>query len=185
MRESDTELMFAEIANDGPPAGISREPSEHEADRLLRVFRDVDVALEWCEEELLAEVASQDAEPKFALSKLDVFNGLSSDECHLLETIVRPLMFNKGEVIIREGDQAKLFFVLARGTVSVQITVPTQTGEKRRRVASLGPGSPLAKCPCSGAAPARPTSSPTRRSSATGLRSRSSRNSPPRTPILW
>jgi glutaminase len=53
MRESDTELMFAEIANDGPLAGISREPSEHEADRLLRVFRDVDVALEWCEEELL------------------------------------------------------------------------------------------------------------------------------------
>ncbi|MGB0056719.1 MAG: glutaminase, partial [Methyloceanibacter sp.] len=56
MRESDTELMFAEIANDGPLAGISREPSEHEADRLLHVFRDVDVALEWCEEELLAEV---------------------------------------------------------------------------------------------------------------------------------
>jgi glutaminase len=43
-------------------------------------------------------------------------------------------------VIILEGDQAKLFFVLARGSVSVQITVPTQTGEKRRRVASLGPG---------------------------------------------
>ena len=43
-------------------------------------------------------------------------------------------------LIIREGDQAKLFFVLARGSVSVQIKVPTQTGEKRRRVASLGPG---------------------------------------------
>ena len=43
-------------------------------------------------------------------------------------------------MIILEGDQAKLFFVLARGSVSVQITVPTQTGEKRRRVASLGPG---------------------------------------------
>jgi len=28
-------------------------------------------------------------------------------------------------VIILEGDQAKLFFVLARGSVSVQITVPT------------------------------------------------------------
>jgi glutaminase len=140
MRDGDTELMFAEIANDGPLASISRELSEHEADRLLRVFRDVDVALEWCEDQLLAEVASQDAEPKFALSKLDVFNGLSADECHLLETIVRPLLFNKGEVIIREGDQAKLFFVLARGSVSVQIRVPTQTGEKRRRVASLGPG---------------------------------------------
>ena len=132
--------MFAEIANDGPLAGISRELSEHEADRLLRVFRDVDVALEWCEDQLLADMAGQDAEPKFALSKLDVFKGLSADECHLLETIVRPLLFNKGELIIREGDQAKLFFVLARGSVSVQIKVPTQTGEKRRRVASLGPG---------------------------------------------
>ena len=43
-------------------------------------------------------------------------------------------------MIIREGDQAKLVFVLARGSVSVQIRVPTQAGEKRRRVASLGPG---------------------------------------------
>jgi len=65
---------------------------------------------------------------------------LNAEECHLVETIVRPLLFNKDEVIIREGDQAKLFFVLARGSVSVQIRVPTQTGEKRRRVASLGPG---------------------------------------------
>ncbi len=30
--------------------------------------------------------------------------------------------------------------MLARGSVSVQIKVPTQTGEKRRRVASFGPG---------------------------------------------
>jgi glutaminase len=141
MRKSDTKLMFAEIGADGLLVGISRELSEHEADRLLRVFRDVDVALEWCEDQLLAEMLQRDSEqPKFSLSKLDVFQGLNAEECHLLETIVRPLLFNKGEVIIREGDHAKLFFVLARGSVSVQIRVPTQTGEKRRRVASLGPG---------------------------------------------
>jgi glutaminase len=141
MRKSDTKLMFAEIGADGLLVGISRELSEHEADRLLRVFRDVDVALEWCEDQLLAEMLQRDSEqPKFSLSKLDVFQGLNAEECHLLETIVRPLLFNKGEVIIREGDRAKLFFVLARGSVSVQIRVPTQTGEKRRRVASLGPG---------------------------------------------
>jgi glutaminase len=141
MRGRDTELMFAEISADGPLAGISRELSEHEGDWLLRVFRDVDVALEWCEDQLLAEMLQRDSErPKFSLSKLDVFQGLNAEECNLLETIVRPLLFNNGEVIIREGDQAKLFFVLARGSVSVQISVPTQSGEKRRRVASLGPG---------------------------------------------
>jgi Glutaminase/Cyclic nucleotide-binding domain len=82
----------------------------------------------------------QNAEPKFALSELDVFKGLNAEEYRLVETIVNPLIFEKGEVIIREGDQAKLFFVLARGSVSVLIRIPTQTGEKRRRVASIGPG---------------------------------------------
>jgi glutaminase len=69
-----------------------------------------------------------------------VFKGLTQDEVRLVEAIVNPLIFEKGEVIIREGDQAKLFFVLARGTVSVQIRVPSKSGEKKRRVASLGPG---------------------------------------------
>ena len=48
-------------------------------------------------------------------------------------------MFEKGEVIMREGDEAKLFFVLARGTVSVEIKVHGQ-GDRRKRVASIGPG---------------------------------------------
>jgi len=50
---------------------------------------------------------------------------------------VRPLIFEKGEVIIREGADAKLFFVVARGTVSVQIRVQ---GDRKKRVASIGPG---------------------------------------------
>jgi glutaminase len=140
MREGSTELLFVDIASDGPLGALSRELAEHETDRLLRVFRDVDAALEWCENQLLAQLLKHAPEPKFALPELDVFKGLSPQEFRLLETIVRPLVFEKGEIIIREGDQAKLFFVLARGTASVQIRVPTQTGERKRRVASLGPG---------------------------------------------
>jgi len=90
MREGETELRFAEIANDGPLARISRELAEHETGRLLRVFRDVDVALEWCEDQLLANMLKHDAEPKFALSELDVFKGLSAEEYRLVQTIVRP-----------------------------------------------------------------------------------------------
>jgi glutaminase len=65
---------------------------------------------------------------------------LSAEELHLVETIVRPLTFDKGDLIIREGDRAKLFFALARGSVSVLIKVPTSAGEKKRRIATLGPG---------------------------------------------
>lgn len=139
MRNGPTELLFAEIANDGPLGRLSRELAAYETDRL-RVFRDVGAALECSEDQLLVQLLKQGPEPKFALAKLDVFKGLSAEECRLVETIVNPLVFDKGEVIIREGDQATLFFVLARGTVSVQIRVPTETGEKQRRVASLGPG---------------------------------------------
>ncbi len=51
-----TELLFAEIANDGPLATVSHELAAHEMDRLVRVFRDVDAALEWCEDQLLVEM---------------------------------------------------------------------------------------------------------------------------------
>jgi glutaminase len=40
---------------------------------------------------------------------------------------------------MREGDPAKLFFVLARGTVSVEIQLHNKPG-RHKRVASIGPG---------------------------------------------
>src|SRR4029453_15089120 len=60
--------------------------------------------------------------------------GLSVDRTHR-----QALVFEKGGVFIREGAEAKLFFVVGRGTVSVQIRVHGQNGRKKR-VASIGPG---------------------------------------------
>ena len=62
----------------------------------MRVFRDVDAALEWCEDRLLSNMLHQNAEPKFALSELDVFKGLNAEEYRLVETIVNPLIFENG-----------------------------------------------------------------------------------------
>lgn len=134
-----TELLFASMAADGPLGALAQAFAEEENRGLVRVFRDADAALEWCENELLAEDAQPWQGTKFALSEINLFKGLSPDECRLLEGIVQPLVFDKGATIIREGDDANLFFVLARGTVSVQIKVPGQ-GERRKRVASIGPG---------------------------------------------
>lgn len=86
---------------------------------------------------MLAHSTHDGAGPKFALTQLDLFKGLKPEEYRLVESIVRPLIFEKGEVIIREGADAKLFFVVARGTVSVQIRVQ---GDRKKRVASIGPG---------------------------------------------
>jgi glutaminase len=137
MAQSGTELVFAGIAENGPLESLIKALAESDEERV-RLFRDTDTALEWCEDKLLAG-SSFNAETKFAVSEINLFKGLSAAECRLIEAIIRPLVFEKGETIMREGDEAKLFFVLARGTVSVEIKVPGP-GERRKRVASIGPG---------------------------------------------
>jgi glutaminase len=138
MAGGETELVFAGIGQDGPLAALAKAFAAPEHEGLVRSFRDADAALEWCEDQLLA-YGSGAGEPKFALAEINLFKGLKPEECRLLEAIVQPLVFDKGDTIIREGDDANLFFVLARGTVSVQIRVPGQ-GQRRKRVASIGPG---------------------------------------------
>jgi len=136
--DSGAELVFAAIADDGPLGTLARELGAQEERRAVCIFSDTDAALEWCEDRLLAG-SSKGSGTKFALSELDLLKGLSAEDYRLIEPIVRPLVFEKGEVIIREGAEAKLFFVVARGTVSVQIRVQGQNGRKKR-VASIGPG---------------------------------------------
>jgi glutaminase len=133
------ELVFAAIADDGPLGALPRELGAQGQGRPVRVFSDTDAALEWCEDQLLASSSTGGSGTKFALSELDLLKGLSVEDYRLIEPLVKPLVFEKGEVIIREGAEAKLFFVVARGTVSVQIKVPGQNGRKKR-VASIGPG---------------------------------------------
>ena len=135
---SGAELVFASIADDGPLGTLARELGAQEERRAVCIFSDTDAALEWGEDRLLAG-SSKGSGTKFALSELDLLKGLSAEDYRLIEPIVRPLVFEKGEVIIREGAEAKLFFVVARGTVSVQIRVQGQNGRKKR-VASIGPG---------------------------------------------
>lgn len=137
MAESETELVFAGIAERGPLESLIEALAESGKERV-RLFRDTDTALEWCEDRLLAG-APFDLGTRFAVSEISLFKGLSPAECRLIEAIIRPLVFDKGDVIMREGDDAKLFFVLARGTVNVEIKLPTR-GERRKRVASIGPG---------------------------------------------
>jgi glutaminase len=139
MAKAGTELLFSDLAEDGPLARLAEELAEH-PERAVQVFPDIDTALEWSENRLLAQSEHAAKDTKFALSELELFKGLTPEEHKLLEAIVRPLIFEKGATIIREGDPAKLFFVLAKGSVSVEIGIPGQGDGRRRRIASIGPG---------------------------------------------
>jgi glutaminase len=139
--QGQSDLILSDLGDDGPLSGIASEFGGTGHNYLPRIFVDIDSALEWCEDQILARSSPDGMRAKFALAELNLFKGLDSDELRKLETIIHPLLFEKDEVIIREGDEAKLFFVLARGSVSVQIRVPDASGgERKKRVASIGPG---------------------------------------------
>lgn len=133
----DCRLALTHLTGKGQLAELQRalEKTVQSADILL--LADTEEGLELFEDIILDEMPDHRDLTKFALSELDIFKGLGSKEYRLLEDIVQPLHFQKGEVIIREGDPATLFFVVARGSVSVSLSVD---GERRKRIACIGPG---------------------------------------------
>lgn len=108
------------------------DPSRH------IVFADTDSALQWCEDQLIGRAATA-LPSRYALSSLAIFAGLTSDEIKLIERIVTAQTFKAGDTIIRQGDEAHLFYVLAKGSVGVRLR-SDGAGTNGKRIATFGPG---------------------------------------------
>ena len=106
----------------------------------LALFEAPDDALEAFENDLLAADPALDDPTRFAFAQIELFKGLEPEDYRLLEREVQVFAFAPGETVVREGDLAVLLYVIARGTVSVQISLPDG---RRKRVACMGPGLPV------------------------------------------
>ncbi len=98
---------------------------------------NLDLALEYCENRFLATKFPLSEQMTYALKDISFFNGLTAAELKLIEGIIRPFQFEKGDVILRAGDPANIFFVLAKGTVSVSVA---SSDGLEKRIACIGPG---------------------------------------------
>ena len=74
------------------------------------------------------------------LHEIEIFDGLSTDDLRRLSAEVTTFQFNTGDKIINEGDDARIFFVVGRGSVSVSVNVD---GRRPRRIGSVGQGGPF------------------------------------------
>lgn len=133
-------LLFTHVSTDGPMAPLHAILCERYGNLSETVFDHRDTALEWCENRLIANAASGRDLTKFSLNALNIFSGLSPEDLKILESAVQPMVFEAGQAIVREGDEARLFFVIARGTATVCLRVRKGETESLVRVASLGPG---------------------------------------------
>jgi glutaminase len=136
----DRRLLFTHLTPSGVLAPLHAILSERYDNLSEIVFDHRDTALEWCENRLIADMAVGRDLTKFSLASLNIFAGLSPEDLKILESAVQPLVFDAGQAIVREGDEARLFFVIARGTATVCLRIRKDGSESVVRVASLGPG---------------------------------------------
>lgn len=74
------------------------------------------------------------------LAEHDFFKGLKQETLHLLVSCASNVRFNVGEYLFREGEEARKFYLLREGYVSLEDAVPNQ---EPITIQSEGPGQVL------------------------------------------
>ena len=107
-------------------------------EEIFRTFDDLDPALQWCEDRLLARAACpRSPDISIAVTQYALLDGLSREEVAVVQGFFERRTYEPGDVIIRAGDPARELFLLSRGLVSVFL--PLENGA-RKRLATFSPG---------------------------------------------
>lgn len=134
-RDEGVEIAVAEIANRPADAAAALDRL---ADRNgLRRFDTADAALETYEEMLLEKIREPFDFSRFSLSTIELFKGLDDAQLKHIEALIQPMQFEAGDRILRRGAEGHMFFVIARGTVSVLVPTGSETA---MRIGCIGPG---------------------------------------------
>jgi SulP family sulfate permease len=85
-----------------------------------RFFPDIDRAIEWAEDELLAKTGSAPSEA-LPLDRLPLLSDLAPEQIERLRGWLEPVAWSVGEVIFRSGDPGSALYLVTRGRASVHI----------------------------------------------------------------
>ncbi len=106
-------------------------------EEIFRTFEELDPALQWSEDRLLARLQPDIPDISIAVTQYSLLDGLSREEVAVVHALFERRTYEPGDVIIRAGDPARELFLLSRGLVSVFL--PLENGAQKR-LASFGPG---------------------------------------------
>ena len=98
---------------------------------------DIDDALEWCEDHLLAGKASYTA-AEAPLAVQSYLAGFTPEELEMFESMLEYRTFDKGMYLCREGDPGDFLYFILSGQVSVAVSLAHQ---RSRRITTVSAGS--------------------------------------------
>ena len=125
----DNPLIWSVMKDMGVAAALARDA----------VFADTDAALEWVEDQLIIGSRSGAAlNNEVPLDRLAVLAGLSAAERDLVGRTLGRRVYQRGDIVIKEGETDRSLFMISKGTASVKVTLAGQAREKR--LASFSPG---------------------------------------------
>jgi glutaminase len=131
MANAGETILFAHVTEHGPLADLH---ARLEDDSL---YPTRDLALEACEDRLIARHLGDHAPPALSFEAFELFRGLDADQIALLKDIAEPLIADRGDLIAREGETADRFFVLERGSASIRQRL---ADGGTLRLTAIGPG---------------------------------------------
>jgi glutaminase len=106
--------------------------------RGAQCFPTIDLALEWCEDQILAEAGlNRERVSELTLAEHPMVSILSSDDFAAIEQAAIRVSFSRGQRIVSQGETADCAYLLTSGSVSINLTLPN--GESYR-IATMGPG---------------------------------------------
>jgi glutaminase len=103
----------------------------------LRIFPDMDIALEWCENRLISDRRLDDSSHEVTLAEHDLCRGLAPEAVAFLETLLESRRYDPGDLIVRKGEPADEIYLLMSGEVSVRVDLPNG---QIKRLSTLSPG---------------------------------------------
>ncbi len=92
----------------------------------LKFFDDLDFALEWAEDEILAEAQIKDDKRILELHELELFRGLSENPLSMLSTCMVEKKYSPAETIFKTGDESDEIYFIRLG--NVKIVLPLSAG---------------------------------------------------------
>ena len=102
-------------------------------------FDDADRALEWAEQQLLAQARAAADDRELAIGEFALLKGMSPGELEFMKPYLDRQLFPARAALYHEGQLGDRLYLLARGAVSIVAEDPEAKG-KHRRVVTLAPG---------------------------------------------
>ena len=100
-------------------------------------FPDLDRALEWSEDRLLERERYEDR-PELVPRDMALFADMEPGEMAMLESVLERHELAHGDVLFREGDPGDRLYLIARGSVSIKLSLADES--RARRLATFEAG---------------------------------------------